>query len=556
MFQRGLCLLILLSFSSFFEPATAQRVEIENEYEADETDFNLVPFDEKGLMIFRETDKDHDWGERVWTFKFYNTDLEEEWSKDISMDKSFEFISSSSAGDKVYYLFNEGGDQTDEVLVMRWNGTSKDAVVMKKELPNKLTQEESRLIFRASEKNAYLLGNSPPGFFRFCGQYFLSCTGISCCFGVTALKSEADFLQFDLEKKRAKKIRLDHEGTTVGRGLQIYEDARTGLILSRIEGTKVHESYYLRHDQKGQSLWSERIKTGDKTYVTNGVSKEIKGEDEVFLVGNYHSLDEQSGWDKFKSSVSRATTGLDLNRKPSGVFFTVIKDKQQRYAKFTSFEDMAEDLDFQLADSEEREKWIEEYLSRMTWVYHEPVKMGNEYVTVAENYKPVYREYRTYNASQGTWETHRVFVGYRLMNAIIMGHNEEGEFQWAGNMMVYTDREEVSWFSSSLFSYYGGTFDQLKRRVNVQYQDNGEVIMSAVRGNKLVSKVFNEGQITRDEKEVSIEPSLDDGELDEANETSVAPWYDDYYISWGYQSLEYDNKDDRELFYISKIKYE
>jgi cysteine desulfurase len=105
--RYGWLLLILLWINSFAVHAQSNSGPVRVELEARAQVFNLVPCNDKGIMVFYETINQPDQQNKTWFFILHNTALETIWTREISINVDFVFQSSFIDNENLFLVFQK-----------------------------------------------------------------------------------------------------------------------------------------------------------------------------------------------------------------------------------------------------------------------------------------------------------------------------------------------------------------------------------------------------------------------------------------------------------------
>lgn len=132
-------LLFLFSLESIGQPIQTHRFELEKK----NTDnyFNVLPFGDKGVIIFRDTD-DFDDG-NVWNIIALDTTLTEKWNIELSIDSKYIFKGYDTDTSKLYLLFREGKYEKRDYHLM--TVSINDGAIDRYDIQNEIALELSHM---------------------------------------------------------------------------------------------------------------------------------------------------------------------------------------------------------------------------------------------------------------------------------------------------------------------------------------------------------------------------------------------------------------------------
>lgn len=137
--------------------------------------------------------------------------------------------------------------------------------------------------------------------------------------------------------------------------------------------------------------------------------------------------------------------------------------------------------------------------------------------------------------------SYSVFDGYRFLNAIAAGFDSTGKLLWDNTLEI-----------RNLLSY------ELNPKVSV-FPSGENLVMCYLGDGKIGSKVIK-GMETIEKLEFSpVELQYPDDRLVSETRNRMVPWYDHYFLCYGYQEIKniaLSDNNRRIVYYFSKVGFE
>ncbi len=405
-----------------------------------------------------------------------------------------------------------------------------------------ITLDASINDFKVVGGNAYLLGTTVPSTLDKCKQYCFIFTCVPLFTGKVLYKTNAVIINLNLKTGVSTLVRNKYEGDTfiVGTEVNNKENTLNLLIKSLIKKeTHIHRN---KLDNKGELLSRTKLKLKTDKTINSGKSLSVNKNKEV-MIGAYQVVDP-----KRKNMSSYYAT-----QSSNGIFFCSFENDEQQdiqfydFSKFPVFYSYLKKTQFSSRDIKKGKDKGENAVSYRLLV-HDIIKREKDFLMIAEAYYPQYHtEYYTTYDSNGRPSTssRRVFDGYRYTHAIIAGFDFQGSLLWDNAFEI-----------GDILSF------RLKERVKVlpSKKDN-EIVMLYSWGGNISSTVINGDEIVGEKEKTKIESKNDDDKVKDNYNSEVSYWYDNYFVSYGYQTIKSDEekskggKKKRTVFYFNKIVY-
>jgi hypothetical protein len=233
----------------------------------------------------------------------------------------------------------------------------------------------------------------------------------------------------------------------------------------------------------------------------------------------------------------------------AGLYATRITDRKQDYMNYYNFMEFrnlragvsARDY-YRLQRKKNREP--AEYSLNYELLDHKLEMHDSTVVFLVESFYP---EFRTVSdIGYDTWgrpvtNTYTVFEGYRFFNAMLAGFNPEGELVWDNSLEITISPQNY------LRKHAGFFFDG--EPALVFYND----------GYRINYRVSMKNTELESFSRVDLETSASGDRIAQAGYNRMERWYDQYFLAWGYHTIQNNLRADRNqrtVFYINKISLE
>ncbi len=580
-----ICSLLFFGFTGLSYAQSVNRVEIEAKKVAD--DYTVIPIGKDGLIMFYESKEKASGGNKIWIFSRYDTDFKEVWTKEFPIQRNLDYINFDYNQDNLYLFLgkstqpkskNENGstrsaaefvNNKGDFEIVSLNFNTGDIKNTSGEIPFGADVSQN---FSVINNHAFISGKSLATAGQVCLQGCLTCTFIPWITQYTTFHFEAVLFDVDLTTGTSRQIKNpEFKGNTyVMEADKAADGSGMDFIFKNKPGSEKPTTFYLkRYSEKGDELTKTTIQ-GDKKeeLVTSRVLN--LNDVEQILIGTYKTATPPKKY--FNPGSEKAMAyGTDAE----GMFFSKINGGSQKYIKYYSFKDFKrfyelatqygvrkmserqkEKLDKKLAD--------ENYILKYRLLVHEIIVKNDQYIMVAEAYFPQYHTetYQVYvpgnqtqtRDAQGNTTTHTtlphyethyrtVFDGFRFTHAIVAGFDKEGNKIWDNSFEI----EDI-------------LAPKLTQMVRVMPGDNETVMVYAL-GGSIKSKVISGNTLVDGKTSTKIDTGKEGDKVKGNAENSIEYWYDNYFVSFGYQRIKNDDakkgeEKRRRVYYFNKIAYQ
>lgn len=505
---------VIIAYTVYGQDLMPVRLEVPSSIDVET--FHVEPVDNRGLLIFYESNEVDESNLRKWYFGLFNTKMKQEWLKFLPLPDKIEFLISKRNGTRIHMLFkdiNQGRSNTGYYEIVTYNMVNGEFSKVSGTLPDKVEIAGFEVV------------------------------GNIACMGLNLRNEDTDLLFVNVNNGDINPVRI--------------EDG----VNSRIQ------SVYVNQNSKKFYVAVKALK--DKRYLYDEIFQyNIEGEYEaVYPIANPQTLKllisfvfvETTENDLVVIGTYDMVTGkmpslddLDQNEdaKGAGLFFLSFENKVQKQLKFhdfVSFDNIYGSLGNRQMEISKPKGGDKSGGKMMTAFYHmlEPrvYKRDDQFVFSVEVYKPYYRsetrmEYDYYG--RPTPYTYNIFDGYKFYDVIVAGLSRSGELIWNNDFAI----RELKSFSLN--------------RNSLVFQDGNFISMAYVNDGKVIAQTI-EGPIDIGSSEISIETKLNKDKVTADESNNIVHWYDDFYLIYGYQKLNNRTLGDqstRTVFYANKIAYQ
>jgi hypothetical protein len=522
--SRLLFLIILTAFCTAIssygqenkEDAPYERLlRIEIPAKSDAETYRLIPFGEKGVILFYKSLETVDQDKIKWYYSFYDKDLQLIWTRSVGLPGSLEFKQYSVDQDNVAMIF-----------------------LTAEKAKNVQPGFEILLLSLSNIEFTVNIGIMPPG----CEVADLLLKNKKAFIGFNLKNEPALVFFFDLVTGDQKKVQLSDavssvlmELTTDTSGTAIYTSSRSPSLKNK------PEFFISVFDTSGSLLFRDTIYSLKPGFELNSMRLLAFSPSEIIAAGTYGYPQTQ-----------RATSRNAYVPESTGYFFTRIHENRQQeifmynFLEFKNIGMMVDDKDIQSIKrkSEKKNKDLQEYSVDLTLLLHSLKMSGNEVIVMSESFTPQYHsenftDYDFYG--RPFTNTYTVFDGYLFGRSILSSFDITGKLLWDNSAEI---RNLVAFELNSKVIQ----FEQGSNRV-ISYLTDGKIASKIIRGNDVVEKLdFS-----------PVEMNYPNDKLLSETRSRIIPWYGNFFLCCGYQEIKnvsLDKNNKRLVFYFNKIKFE
>lgn len=533
-------LFIFQGIGAFAYAQKPLRVEIEAKGNTDA--YRIIPYGEKGVLLFYEEMKTKNQEEKKWFFSFYDKNLRNTWEKSIELPKKWLLNGFNSDDDFAYILFSSRYKaQQTPIMLLKLNIKDGDSKIYQQKLSFKGLIRD----FFVSKNVLFIGGETQPTNFKEITQACYSFTLIPAITGSTILKKEPLIYIWDLNEEKGSIITTDYRKNAFVQDIQEdVDENKINYIIRSKPNRKSSNIHILTYSREGIQISRLTLDNQEKNKRLNNTKLYHVNNDTSIAIGTYYVEPKGKLFHSQELSQNYA----------SGIYFSKIVNRQQtiiKYYNFSKFTQLIYSFNKRvskrmLKKAERMQERGEEISFDYQLLFHDIIAYKGQNIVIAEAYYPQYRTvYYTYYDMYGRpiVSTYTVFEGYRYTDAIVAAFNNNGNLLWNNTFRI-----------KNILTHY------LKERIKVLF-DGEEIILVYSSEGKIASKVIKGNEVVEGTEYTAIETSYkNDKVLDDYN-SDIVFWYDKYFISYGYQRIQnkvqmQGKQKKREVFYFNKIAFQ
>jgi len=539
-----LFIIFSLSCTGLSLPVNAQddkalRVEIEAKSSSDA--YQIIPFGEKGVLLFFQSNESADKTNNKWYFTLYDTNFKEKWSKEQLVPKDLKYLFFDNTGSHLYlYLENASTSYSKgnfQVLKIDIDNDSIQTYNSKNPLKSTVTG------FKVINDVACLSGYTLPSRAGYCGQSCLTFTFLPFITGLNILRFQPFLLQYNMTYGTAKIISDPYQGQAYIENLTTDDKDSTFTVSIKNHIPRKKNAMYIDKFNTGGSKTSTlKVTTNNEKRKLNTAKLISVNEHEKILIGTYNTNTKGNRANPAFSGFSEGSTGI---------YFCNILDGEQKNISFYNFSVFKNFYSY-LSDKStlrmlKKAKKLERKGKEISFDYkllvHDIIVRDSSYIMIAEAYYPEYHEVSyTSIDSYGNPVTvsYTVFDGYRYTNALVACFSKKGELLWDNSFEIWNIL----------------TFN-LHERVKVMI-DGEDIMLAYSNEGEIASKIIRGNAVIEGKEYTKIESKYNNDKLISDYNSDMEQWYGKYFISYGYQKIKNKQKDKskRTVFYFNKIAFE
>jgi hypothetical protein len=543
--------LLLALFLWCCVPAKSQDLRKEVEVESYGDAFYVLATGKDGLVLFNEADTSSgSFKEKIWEFTKFTADFTQIWQRDITVHNRLVYERRYWDGTFLHVL----------LLDERVRGKRKFSIVTLHAETGELTKTDGVIPFNLKVNEfsvirnyAYIGGESQMGKLESYGRSAAAAVVIPLFFGLMEYPEKMVLTRVNVESGKVETLPFDYKSESRVVGLSPYELTRTmATVIEHSPKYKKNRIYVKEYAGEKLIRNVEVNPKGDNRLISGRIVH--LNRHEFLVVGTYGApyyqqklLTRFNHW-LFKTRIEGGAQGIYVAK-----FAYRGQQRFIRYYSFTKFanffEAFGEKTEKKIKKKAKRkEKRGKELILDFQFLLHDIIELGDEYLFVAESYRPEYRPAYSYDPLTGGNFTQgrQVFAGYRYTHAIAAGIDQEtGVMQWDNSFPIW-----------NILSF------NLKERVQVLPDlEDTTVTMVYNYGGALLSRTIQEGQVVASQQIKGMRTEFFTDRIDENYRSDLEYWYDNYFLAWGYQRITnkaegvFSGKRKRTVFYFYKVGF-
>lgn len=548
--KKLLAIALLVSVALTIQAQSVEPVRLEIAAPAGSDPFNYVTAGENGVCIFYPTINDTGRDSVSWSFRMVDNQLKEIWHQQVPLHKDVTYLKSMSTKDAIYLLFhdtkrNKEGNIIVFMIIPHLRVISEHIAM----IPDKAEVVD----FEIANSYAFIGFNSRKGQPGITG--FSLITGEKRSYVITA---EKDALLLD--------ISIDTTLSEIFATYKIqFSSSKNHLFVNQYNSPGALEKTYDFTEQV------ERRNFNSAQYLPMGEGRGMVAGTYGYNVANtrrqydyydyYYNNYYYNYYSPYLSRQSNYDATEDKTPVSDGYYTAMVNDgvaDKIKYFNFSGFNNAFKyitnpgALRIKIKPVKKAEKTSDTDLSEATEVNdktlnlrlitHDIQKNNGKFIITSEAYSPEYHtntqmSYDYYGRAFPT--SYQVFDGFRYSHAFVAGFDSTGMMTWNNGMEM-----------RDILTKY------LNRKLNTLFEGE-EMVLYYNANNKIAFKSINGNTIVENTAYTPLAPIRGtDQPIDEYLGT-IEHWYDDYFISTGYQTIRnnYLESNKRNVFYISKMAF-
>ncbi len=474
--------------------------------------FTVIPGGENGLMLVRE-DNSVRGRENKWILTNLDTDLQENWTQELSVDAKFDFRAYERFKQHLYIVFVERDRMVSEFLILQIDLVT--GRILPFTVQNELAFELTNII--VVQDRIVLAGY---------------------------VRESPTILSYTVNEK---KFDVVPGYFTAKSDIIDLRPNMDGITYNIVTMERSYSGYFLRlrtYSYDSDILFEREVQMRDNLQIIDGLTLGFV-DGNIAIAGSY---------------------GSQNSNYIQGVYFAVIKPEGQdntvKYHDFGNFEHFfdytnprrAERLEEKASEMSERGKDLK--LSLRLFL-HNMIEVNGEYVLFAEVYDQNYQRtnvpyyYSPYDRFTSIYNPYRyryfreAYRGYddfqnnmefEFLEAIVIGINKNGDVKW-DNSLVVDDIEQVS-TSSMVDAYADRSF------VHMLYKHEEEIVYKSI--------PYSSAPIEDNWIPIRLEKDVDDIKSTDEEIGGAGYWFNNAFYVWGFHRIA-SGGEKRNVIFINKV---
>lgn len=505
----------LVVIASASQSLDAIRIEVPADLNAEA--FNIEPLGNNGVIIFYVSNELDSESKRKWYFGLFDTDLNQQWLKFVSLTDNLEYITTRKSKNKIYFLFkNSANDRSERGYY-------------------------EIVTYEIKNQSFTKITGSIPGKAEYAGFDIID---DMACLALNLKKRETDLVFINLNNGELTPVNID-KGIP-GFIHSVYSETKSKrfyIAMKQNVNRRYISEHILAYSKLGEKIFNLKISNTEPLKYFDDFTFISDGFEDVSVMGTYSII---TG----KNLSFKDVEDNDEDRS-AGMFFLNLSGQNQetlKYHDFMGFENITGAIGIDnfktsklTVDSANSTKNLVTVAFNLNnpLVYRSP---NSNYIFSVEVYQPYYRtetrmDYDFYGRPYPY--TYNIFSGYDFYDVIVAGISEKGDLIWSNDFRI----EDMLTYS-------------LKRK-SVVFNDDNFITLAYVNNGNVISQTV-EGPADIDRNTMKIGTDFPQDKVTQEENSHIVSWYDDVFLIYGYQKLRnrtLEDKSTRNIFYINKIAY-
>ena len=496
-----LCVLFIFMVLGEAIPQVVQPQRLEWELKDSEEYFTVVPAQDLGLLIFRESDERGKRRMRNWEFSFVDTTLTPVWRRLFEIDFDYKMLGYTYQQGEAFLLFRDGYVPKDDFVIITMNVVSGDTAhhMVKSLVPmNTLTH------FEVVGHMALVAG---------------------------VINERPTIVHYDFTTGKSKVIPGIYKGESELLELKVDDRTKTfNVLIAEKTFDKLLTVTLMSFDADGVLLQNTKLEPEKERSLVFAGSTPFKNE-EIMVTGTYAHK---------QSNYSR------------GIFIAKVDELGNHDITYYNYADLENFFNYLSARREARvkRKIERQRIKGKKAKFHyrmlvrEVIEKDGSYVMIGEAFYPMYRNFH-YSAFYDPFHHARNsnFIGYKFTHAIVIGFDAEGEVLWDNSFEI-----------NDVESY------DLDEVVKIGI-DGDKITLVYLYDGVIRSKVIQDGEVlegkSSDDIKLNSENAKVSNNYDEYG--GIDNWYENYFYAYGIQRIRGEGVGyalGKKVFFINKVRYE
>ncbi|MAZ93438.1 MAG: hypothetical protein CMF58_03390 [Lentimicrobiaceae bacterium] len=516
MIKQILTLISTIAFMAVVSQSLdAIRIEVPADLNAEA--YNIEPLGKNGVIIFYVSNELDAESKRKWYFGLFDTNLDQQWLKFVSLTDNLEYITTRKSKGKIYFLFkNSSSDRS---------GNGYYEIVT----------------YEIKNQSFTKITGSIPGKSEYAGFDIIN---DMACLALNLKKQETDLVFINLNNGDLTPVNIDKGIPGYIHSVYSENKSKTFYIAMKQNVNRRYISeHILAYSILGERKFNLKVSNTEPLKYFDDFTFISDGSEDVNIMGTYSII---TG----KNLSFKDVEDNDEDRS-AGMFFLSLSGENQetlKYHDFMGFGNITGAIgidNFNTSKLTVDSANTSRNLVTVAFNLNSPLAYrapNNTYIFSVEVYQPYYRtetrmDYDFYGRPYPY--TYNIFSGYDFYDVIIAGISKKGELIWSNDFRI----EDMLTYS-------------LKRK-SVVFNDDNFITLAYVNNGNVISQTV-EGSTDIDRSAMKIGTDFPQDKVTQEENSHIIGWYDDVFIIYGYQKLRnrtLEDKSTRNIFYVNKIAY-
>jgi hypothetical protein len=534
---------LVLTLTTFASGQSGQPLRIEIPVRSGTNPFNYISFGDNGLCMFYPTSNDVGKDSISWSFVMLDRNLKELWRKIIPLHEDVNYLKGFCRNNVIYLLFHDTQRNTDGNIYVFFIYPEKQIITEhKSQIPDKADVADFE-IWNEYALIGYNLRKGKPGLL-----------------GFSLVTGEKRNFEFNTEDDA---LLLDVTADTVYKDIYaVYKvqpsSSRNSLKVNVYDGSSAlrRTISYTNMQEKKMLNSAQVVLTGNgKGFVAGSYGSGTRNRRNYDYYNDYYNYYYYNNFYRRQSNYDASEDNTPVS---DGYFIGTLNASDTGNVKYYSFIDFDNAYKF-LNDPEAlrtRKKASKntksesgdgsgnerDYSLDFRLLLHPVLAANGQFVLLSEAYSPEYHTmtqmvYDYYGRAIPS--TYSVFDGFRYTNAFIAGFDSTGKMAWNNGMEM-----------RDILTTY------LNRKINF-HADSSNLVLFYNANSKIAYKTIHGNEVVENTSFTPIAPLRATDQFIGEYLGCIEPWYGEYFLASGYESLRNNNMEDnkKNVFYLSKLAF-